>query len=70
MHLPSELGDARRAAEHGALAPHRAHLRVVDSTSTAETPENGDARPRLVLIGGDYDVAEPDLGRYDFGDHA
>lgn len=60
----------RRAAEHAALAPHRAHLRVVDGTSDVETAENGAQRPRLELIGGDYDVPAPDLDRYNFGEHA
>ena len=32
--------------EHVALAPHRAHLRVVDGTSDGETAENGAQRPR------------------------
>ncbi len=57
--------DHRRAAEHGALAAHaRSHLRAVAATASNEVAENGAERPRLELVGGDYDVAPPDLGRY------
>lgn len=56
----------RAAAETAALAStRRRHLHVVADPST--TPP---AVGRLELPGGDFDVATPDLGRYDQGDLA
>lgn len=50
----------RAAAEAIALAPHRRHLRVVESP--------GESSPAGLELGaGDYDVAPVDLGRYDAG---
>jgi transposase len=51
----------RRAAETAALAStSRRHLRVVRTPDPAPAPPH-----RLDLGAGDFDVAEPDLGRYD-----
>jgi hypothetical protein len=60
----------RQAAEQAALAPHRAHLRVLDGNSDHDIAQHDVERPQLELIGGDYDVAAPDLTRYDFEEHA
>lgn len=59
----------RRAAEHSALRAHaRSHLRPVDGVGRGEVAQNGSERPRLELIGGDYDVETPDLDRYAIDD--
>jgi len=56
----------RAAAEAAALSSTRPrrHLHVVTDASTAAS------KRRLELGGGDFDVAAPDLGRYDQGDLA
>jgi hypothetical protein len=55
----------RGAAERGALAAHgRADLRVIAGADDHEAAQNRSERPRLELIGGDYEVAAPDLARY------
>ena len=61
----------RRQAEHSALSRHgRAHLRVVDATTSDEAAENGAERMRLAFPACDYDVEAPDLDRYASIDNA
>jgi hypothetical protein len=53
-------GDDFAQAQAAALGRHRRHLHVV-----APEPPTAPAQERLELGDGDYDVAPPDLGRYD-----
>jgi hypothetical protein len=55
----------RQLAETAALAStRRRHLHAVADTATVVPASPG----RLVLPGGDFDVAAPDLARYEHGD--